>query len=176
MSTPVAGDLVGSELTVRDAVEADLPAIVAIYNAVVPGRMVTADTEPVTVEGRRPWFREHRAGFRPLWVAERDGVTVAWLSFSSFYGRPAYDATAEISIYVAPDCRRQGIGKELMERAIAHAPALGVKTLVGFIFAHNEPSLRLFRRFGFRRWAYMPGVAELDGVERSLVIVGKRVA
>ena len=168
--------IVASGLTVRDAVEADLPAIVAIYNAVVPGRMVTADTEPVTVEGRLAWFREHRKGFRPLWVAVQDDRVVAWLSFSSFYGRPAYNATAEISIYVAPDCRRQGIGKALVERAIAHAPAIGVKTLVGFIFAHNEPSLLLFRRFGFRRWAYMPGVAELDGVERSLLIVGKRIA
>jgi phosphinothricin acetyltransferase len=162
-------------LAVRDAVESDLPAIVAIYNATVPSRMVTADTEPVSVESRRPWFREHRPGFRPLWVAELDGHIVAWLSFSSFYGRPAYNATAEISIYVAPECRRQGIGRELLQRAIDHAPSVGVKTMLGFIFAHNEPSLRLFRRYGFEEWAHLPGVAEIDGIERSLLILGKRV-
>jgi L-amino acid N-acyltransferase YncA len=165
-----------SALTVRDAVEDDLPAIVDIYNAAVPTRMVTADTGPVSVEGRRPWFREHRKGFRPLWVAEKDGRIVAWLSFSSFYGRPAYDATAEISIYVDYGYHRQGIGSELMRRAIAHAPAIGVRTLVGFIFAHNGPSIDMFKRFGFEQWAYLPDVAELDGVERSLIIMGKRVA
>ena len=164
-----------SALVLRDAVEADLPAIVAIYNATVQGRMVTADTEPVSVGSRLPWFREHRPGFRPLWVAERDGRVVAWLSFSSFYGRPAYNATAEISIYVAPECRRSGIGRELLQRAIEHAPSIGVKTLLGFIFAHNEPSMALFRKFGFRQWAYLPRVAELDQVERSLIIMGKRV-
>jgi L-amino acid N-acyltransferase YncA len=164
-----------SVLTVRDAVESDLPAIVAIYNSTVPGRMVTADTEPVTVEARRPWFLEHRVGFRPLWVAEIDGQVVAWLSFSSFYGRPAYNATAEISIYISPGYRRKGIGRKLLQRAIDHAPSIGVRTLLGFIFAHNEPSVRLFRRFGFRQWGYMPRVAELDGVERSLIIMGKRV-
>jgi phosphinothricin acetyltransferase len=164
-----------STLTVRDAVEDDLPAIVEIYNATVPGRMVTADTEPVSVEDQRPWFLEHRTGFRPLWVAEKDGRIVAWLSFSSFYGRPAYNATAEVSIYVAPEYRRNGIGRELFKRAIDHAPSIGVKTLLGFIFAHNEPSISLFRRFGFRQWAHLPRVAELDGIERSLLILGKRL-
>lgn len=162
-------------LTVRDAVDSDLPEIVDIYNAAVPGRMVTADTEPVSVDSRQPWFHEHRAGFRPLWVAELDGRIVAWLSFSSFYGRPAYNATAEISIYVDYAHHRQGIGKALLEKAIEHAPSIGVKTLVGFIFAHNEPSICLFRRFGFRQWAHMPRVAELGGVERSLIIMGRRV-
>jgi L-amino acid N-acyltransferase YncA len=164
------------EPVIRDAVEADLPAIVAIYNATVATRMVTADTAPVSVESRLPWFREHRPGFRPLWVAERDGRVVAWLSFSSFYGRPAYDATAEISIYVSPDCRRQGIGSGLLQRAIDHAPSVAVKTLLGFIFAHNEPSVAMFRQFGFRQWAYLPRVAELDGIERSLLILGKRIS
>ncbi len=163
-------------IVVRDAVESDLPAIVDIYNAAVPGPMVTADTEPVTVDSRRQWFREHRAGFRPLWVAELDGRIVAWLSFSSFYGRPAYNATAEISIFVDYARHRQGIGKALLEKAIEHAPSIGIKTLVCFIFAHNGPSICLFRRFGFRQWAYMPRIADLGGVERSLIIMGKRVA
>lgn len=163
-------------MIVRDAVEADLPAIVAIYNATVPSRQVTADTEPVSVKSRLPWFREHKPGFRPLWVVQSDGRIVAWLSFSSFYGRPAYNATAEISIYVAPEFRRQGIGRELLREAIDHAPSIGIKTLLGFIFAHNEPSLWLFLDFGFQQWACLPGVAELDGIERSLLILGKRVA
>jgi phosphinothricin acetyltransferase len=51
-----------------------------------------------------------------------------------------------------------------------------VHTLLGFIFGHNLPSLKLFDAFGFERWATMPRVATLDGVERDLIIVGKRVA
>jgi phosphinothricin acetyltransferase len=46
-------------VTLRDATEADLPAIVAIYNAAIPGRTATADTDPVTVESRREWFAKH---------------------------------------------------------------------------------------------------------------------
>jgi phosphinothricin acetyltransferase len=162
-------------MLVRDAVEGDLPSIVAIYNSTVPGRMVTADTEPVTVESRLSWFCEHSPGFRPLWVVEDDGRILAWLSFQSFYGRPAYRATAEVSVYVSEAHHREGIGSMLLERAIAQGPRLGLKTLMGFIFAHNDPSLRLFEKFGFEHWGYYPRVAELDGIERDLVIVGRRL-
>lgn len=162
-------------MPVRDALESDLPAIVDIYNSTIPGRMVTADTGPVTVSDRLLWFREHKAGFRPLWVTDDGGRVVAWLSFQSFYGRPAYHATAEVSVYVAEDHRNMGIGSELLKRAIYHSPGIGVKTLVGFIFAHNGPSLRLFEKFGFERWGYLPKVAELDGIGRDLVIVGRRL-
>ena len=160
---------------VRDATEGDLPAIVAIYNSTVPGRIVTADTEPVTVDSRRQWFREHSPEFRPLWVVEENGEILAWLSFQSFYGRPAYRATAELSIYVSESGRRNGLGSMLLERAIAECPRLGVKTLMGFIFAHNEPSLRLFEKYGFEWWGFYPRIAELDGIERDLVIVGRRL-
>ena len=163
-------------MIVRDATEDDLARIVEIYNTAIPGRMSTADTTPVTVESRRAWFREHTPGQRPLWVSVDDRAIAGWLSFQSFYGRPAYLATAELSVYVAPTHHRRGIAKDLMQRAISKSPDLGLRTLLGFIFGHNEPSLRLFESFGFDRMGVLPRVAELDGVERDLVIVGRRVA
>ncbi|WP_409346827.1 GNAT family N-acetyltransferase [Paenibacillus sp. MBLB4367] len=162
--------------TIRDATSDDLPAIVAIYNSTVAGRMVTADTEEVSVESRKCWFDEHSPSFRPLWVMESDGRMLGWLSFQSFYGRPAYNGTAEVSIYLHVDSRGKGLGPYLLQQALDACPRLGIKTVLGFIFGHNEPSLALFGRFGFERWAHLPGVAELDGVERDLIIVGKRIA
>lgn len=159
---------------VRDAARSDLAAIVEIYNASIPGRLATADTEPVSVAGREAWFREHGSK-RPLWVACRQHEIVGWLSFQSFYGRPAYHATAEVSVYVAPASQRTGVASALLSKAVSEAPHLGLKTLLGFVFGHNQPSLRLFERFGFERWAFLAGVAELDGIERDLVIVGLRV-
>ncbi|HEY3065827.1 MAG TPA: GNAT family N-acetyltransferase [Methylomirabilota bacterium] len=162
-------------MLIRLARAGDLPAIVAIYNAAIPGRLATADTEPVSLESRRPWFREHTADRRPLWVAEVDGEVRGWLGLQSFYGRPAYAGTAEVSVYVAADDRRRGIARALLAHALEGAPALGLTTLLGFIFGHNVPSLELFRRFGFERWGELPRVAVLDGVERDLVIVGRRL-
>ena len=162
-------------VSIRDAREADLARIVAIYNQAVPGRRATADTEPVSVVSRRPWFEEHSADRRPLWVAERDRAIVGWLSFQSFYGRPAYAATAEVSVYVSSDAQRGGVGRQLLARAIERAPGLALETLVAFVFGHNEPSLRLFEAHGFTRWGHLPRVARLDGREADLLILGRRL-
>jgi len=166
---------VPGNLTVRDAQQADLPRIVTIYNEAIPGLQATADTEPVSVDDRLEWFRAHAPARRPLWVAERDGVLVGWLSFQDFYGRPAYGATAELSVYVGGAAQRGGVGRHLLARAIERAPGLGLATLLGFVFAHNAPSVGLFERHGFARWAHLPRVARLDGVERDLLILGRRV-
>ena len=164
-------------LTFRDATISDLERIVEIYNTTIASRMVTADTENVTVESRQKWFEEHSSSKRPLWVVENSlQDIIGWVSFQSFYGRPAYDSTVEISIYLDPAQRGKGLGKEILQYCINKAPAFGIKTLLGFIFSHNEPSLKLFRHFGFEDWATLPNIAVLDGKERGLKILGKRIA
>ena len=160
-------------MTIRDAIEADLPAIVRIYNATVPTRMVTAELEPTTVEARLSWFREHSPEQYPFWVAESGDRVIGWLDFKKFLPRCAYRGTAEISVYVDEEFRRRGVGQRLLEHAIARAPSLGITALIGLIFGHNEPSLKLFERFGFERWAFLPGVAQLDGMERDLIVMGR---
>jgi L-amino acid N-acyltransferase YncA len=160
----------------------DLPTIVAIYNTTIASREVTAYTEPVSVESRLQWFHDHTPEKRPLWIIEKEGdtsdkpETLGWMSYSNFYGRPAYSGTAEISIYIAEAWRGKGIGGYCIEQATAYAPQIKVHTLLGFIFGHNKPSLGLFAKFGFETWAQLPKVANLDGVERDLIILGKRVA
>jgi L-amino acid N-acyltransferase YncA len=157
---------------VRNATMGDLESIVAIYNSTIASRQVTADLEPVTIESRLGWFDAHDAARYPLWVAEAESGMLGWVSFSAFYGRPAYRRTAEISIYLAPSARGQGLGGKLLESVLKRAPEFGFSTLVGFIFGHNLPSLALFEKFGFSRFGMLPGVAEFEGTKRDLVIVG----
>lgn len=162
--------------TIRNASENDLPAIVAIYNSTISSRRVTADTAPVSVESRLNWFQEHTPDFRPLWVVEEEQMAIAWLSFSSFYGRPAYNKTAEISLYVDESWRGKGLGSALLQAAIARSPEIGIDTLLGFIFGHNIPSLKLFKKFGFEQWGWLPKVALLDDVERDVAILGMKIS
>ena len=167
--------LVAEEMKIRDAVEADLPAIIDIYNVAIATRMSTAQLDPVTVESRRRWLSEHSPDRHPFWVTEIDGQIAGWLTIKSFLPRCAYRGTVELSVYVDQKFRRRGVARTLLEEAIARAPALEITAMVGLIFTHNEPSLRLFGQLGFERWGLLPRVAQLDGIERDLTIVGRHV-
>jgi L-amino acid N-acyltransferase YncA len=160
---------------IRYAEPADLPAIVAIYNASIPGRLATADTEPVAVKDREEWFQSFDRKSRPLWVYDRDGEILGWLGLRSFYGRPAYHRTVESAVYVAPDHQREGIARRLLAHALDECPQLGVANVLAFIFAHNMPSVTLFEAHGFGRWGLLPKVCEMDGREHDLLILGKRL-
>src|SRR5947207_8266673 len=155
--------------TIRDALECDFPIIIDIYNATVPTRMVTGELEPTTVEARLPWFREHSSDQHPFWVAESDGRVIGWLDFKKFLPRCAYRDTAEISVYVDERFRRQGVARRLLEEAISRASSLGITAIVGLIFGHNEPSLKLFERLGFQRGGLLPAICRLGRVERRRV-------
>ncbi|PKR85288.1 GNAT family N-acetyltransferase [Heyndrickxia camelliae] len=162
-------------ITFKNASIDDLPMIVDIYNSTVSSRNVTADTEPVSINDRIAWFKEHNPEKRPLWVVEYEGEIGGWVSLQSFYGRPAYNGTAEVSIYLHQNFRGKGLGKKILNKVLEECPKFQIDTLLGFIFAHNEPSIRLFSSFGFEKWAHLPEVANLDGIKRDLVILGKKI-
>jgi phosphinothricin acetyltransferase len=162
-------------MIIRDALEADLPAIVEIYNEAIRGRVSTAQLDEVSVEQRRPWFRQHSVTSHPLWVAEIEGEVAGWFSFHPFIRRAAYRGTAEISVYVSEKCRRRGVGKALLAKAIQHSSELKLSALLGLIFEHNDPSLHLFELMEFERWGLLPRVARVDGVDRGVVIMGRHV-
>lgn len=156
------------------AKQAELPKIVAIYNETIPSRLATADLEPVSVASRQPWFESFNPDSRPLWVIKYDDKIAGWVGLESFYGRPAYHKTAEISIYIDKDFRHQGIGQQAIAYVISQLPRLGLDALVAFIFSHNQPSQHLFKQNQFETWGHLPDVAIMDGQRRSLDILGRR--
>jgi phosphinothricin acetyltransferase len=155
--------------------QTDLPKIVGTYNSTITSRLVTADLEPVTIESKQTWFDAHKPNRRPLWIIEMNGTYAGWMSFNSFYGRPAYDGTVEVSIYLEETARGKGLGKICLQKAFDVCQELNIKTLLGFIFDHNEPSLQLFYKMGFEKWAHLPKIANMIDAERGLIILGKRI-
>jgi L-amino acid N-acyltransferase YncA len=164
------------DIGIREATEADLPAIVDIYNQSIPAGWSTADTAPIAVADRVEWFRKFTPDKRPIWVAELDGEVIATAYLSSFYaGRPAYDATAEVSIYVATAHHRRGLGRRLKQWVIDQCPRLGVTTLLSMYFDHNEATRRINDSFGFVPMGHLTEIAVVQGQKRGLVIAGLRI-
>jgi L-amino acid N-acyltransferase YncA len=164
-----------ARMIIRDAVETDLPAVLKIYNAAIATRMATAQMEPVTLDQRRDWLKQHSPDRHPFWVLEIDGAIAGWLTLKPFLPRCAYRGTAEVSVYVDEKFRRRGVARTLLSEAIKRAPLLRIDAIVGLIFAHNRPSLNLFEELGFEKWGLLPGIARLDQDLRDLTIVGRHV-
>ena len=164
------------EIQIRLAHETDLASIVKIYNHAVPTKHSTANTTPVTVEGRQAWFREHGPDKHPIFVAESDGKVVGWCSLSAYRpGRSALRFTAEMSYYVDGTCHRRGIGSALVRQAIDTCPALHIKNLVAVLIDRNIASQKLLEKLGFERWGYLPRVLDFDGQECGEFYYGKRI-
>src|SRR5438046_10754765 len=111
---------------IRNASEADLPAIIKIYNAAVATRISTAQLEPVTVASRRHWLSEHSPDRYPFWVAEIDRCVCGWLSFKSFLPRCAHRGTIELSGMSMRISGAAGLRKNCLRQRSRARPRLGL--------------------------------------------------
>ncbi|AAZ19608.1 probable phosphinothricin acetyltransferase [Psychrobacter arcticus 273-4] len=186
---PTLTNKFGDKFIVQFAVASDLVEVLAIYNKSIAGKQATANLEPVTYEERAVWFAEHiNSATRPIYVVRMANMAmesemekqlssiIAWGSFSDLYARPAYHISSEISIYIHNDYHGQGLGSLLVRWMLHQAPSLGIYNVAALIFAHNQPSLGLFRKLGFEQWGLMPQVCDMDGFIADVVMLGKRLA
>jgi L-amino acid N-acyltransferase YncA len=163
-------------MLIRLAQMEDLPAILDIYNQSIPSQQSTGDTQPLRVEDRMIWFREHLPEAHPIFVADVDGQVAGWCSLSAYRpGRAALRFTAEISYYIGLAYHRQGIATALVEHALTACPALQIRHLFAIVLEGNEASLKLLEKMGFEQWGYLPRVADFDGREVGHLYYGRHV-
>ena len=188
MAPVLAINKLNEGFTVQRAKKEDLPAILTIYNQSIAAKQATANLTPVTCAERQDWFDEHlNSATRPIYIVravvedaevsveETVSPIVAWGSFSDLYTRPAYHISTEISIYLHQEYHGQKLGSLLTRWMLTQAPSLGIHNVVALIFAHNQPSLGLFRKLGFEQWGYMPKVCDMEGFIADVVMLGKAV-
>ena len=165
-------------MNVRDATEADLPAIRALYNALVPTTTVAWTEELETAEARAVWFAEQqRLGF-PVLVAEDEGTVVGYGAYGWFRmdGRwPGYDRTVEHSVHVAESHWGTGVGRALVEALVDRARVAGLHVIVAAVDGDNAGSIAFHERLGFTQVARMPEVGHKFGRWLDLVLLQRVV-
>jgi phosphinothricin acetyltransferase len=133
--------------TVRPAVAGDLPALAEIYDHEVTHGYATFDTEP---PGTAP-FEAKLTGPDHLLVGVRDDVVHGYAYSAPFRTRPAYRATREVSVYLRPDARGQGLGRVLYDDLLDRLDREGIHRVLAGIALPNDASEALHRSVGFRR-------------------------
>ena len=149
-------------MNIREARLDDLDGIFAIYDREVLHGTATFDTIVKTTQERLDWFAT--AGNRyPVLVAEDNHRIVGWSRLYTWSPRRAYDRSAENAVYVRDEMRGRGVGRALMQKLIAMAPARGVHVLVARIVEGNPASVRLHESLGFKTIGVMRQVGEKFG-------------
>lgn len=149
-------------MVIRDAVEADLPGIFAIYDREVLHGTCTFDTQVKSPAERVAWFAT-AGGRYPVLVAEVDGRVAGWTRLYQWSARCAYDRAAENAVYVHEDFRGRGVGRELLAALIARCPEIGVRVIIARVVEGNPGSLRLHERAGFATIGIMRQIGEKFG-------------
>ena len=109
-------------------------------------------------------------------MAEADGAVAGWTAVSPVSPRACYRGVVEHSVYVDPGVRGRGIGRALLMRLLADAPAHGIWTIQTSIIASNEASLRIHEAVGFRVVGRRERIAQRDGVWHDTILLEYRLA
>lgn len=158
----------------RDAIPGDVPAILAIYNAVIETSTAIYISEPVTLQNRLDWFTDRTAAGFPVLVAEAQGVVAGFATYGEWRGSwPGYLYTVEHSVHVDSAVRGQGVGRHLMLALIDRATAQGKHVMLGAVDAANAPSLAFHRSLGFEPVSHFKEVGRKFDRWLDLVFVQK---
>jgi L-amino acid N-acyltransferase YncA len=107
-------------------------------------------------------------------VATRGADVLGWAALSPVSSRRVYAGVAEVSVYVASEARRQGLGRLLLEELVRQSEAAGIWTLQASIFPENVASVELHKACGFRLVGRRERIAQHHGAWRDTVLYERR--
>ncbi len=145
-------------MLIRPAFEADLPAILGIYNDVIATSTAVYRDLPVTLDERLDWFRSRKRSGYPILVASSGEVgqraILGFSTFGDFRSSYGYRYTVEHTVHIHAGHRGQGVGSQLLLALFPYAQMLGKHILIGGVDAENTGSIRFHERLGFERVAH----------------------
>ena len=159
---------------IRPALEADLPAILAIYGPYILTSTATFEYEVPTLSAFTDRFRGITAQF-PWLVWEEEGEILGYAYASAPYTRPAYAWCAESSVYLAPAARGRGIGTALYAALEEILRTQGYQVLYALVTQENAASLRFHEKLGFRQMVLFPDCGFKFGRWLGLIWLEKRL-
>ncbi|GLZ85375.1 L-methionine sulfoximine/L-methionine sulfone acetyltransferase [Metapseudomonas resinovorans] len=146
-------------MNIRDAADADLPGILAIYNDAVENTTAIWNETLVDLANRRAWLADRAAASFPVLVAVNPaGDVLGYASYGTWRTIEGFRHTVEHSVYVRGDQRGQGLGPALMQALVDRARQAGLHVMVAAIESENTASIRLHERLGFVTTGQMPQV------------------
>ena len=160
-------------MSVRPARLEDLPAILAIYGPYVENTAYSFEYTVPTLEEFTDRFNRYTAQF-PWLVWEEQGTILGYAYGSAPFERAAYRWCAEVSVYVAPQAHRKGIGKALYGVLEALLFLQGYQVIYSLITSANPGSIAFHQHLGYQIVTQMPDCGIKFGKRWGIVYMEKR--
>ncbi len=160
--------------TIRPSTDQDVPEITAIYSHHVLHGTGTFETTPPNEADMATRRADVLSKGLPYLVAEDGGMVLGFAYCNWFKPRPAYRYSAEDSIYLHPDARGRGLGRELLSALSQQAEAAGVRKLIAVIGdSANAGSIGVHRTNGFGHVGILKSCGWKFGEWRDVVLMEK---
>lgn len=158
-------------MILRDAVHADLGALLEIHNAAIRTSTAIWTDDEVPRGEREEWFGAQAAAGNPILVADDDGTVAGYATYAQWRAKVGYRHTVEDSVYVAEEYQGRGLGRALLVELVARARAAGHHVMLADIEAGNAASVRLHESLGFAPVGRLPEVGTKFGRWLDLAIL-----
>lgn len=133
----------------RVAREEDAPGLLGIYAPYVEQTVVSFEYTAPTVEEFARRIRETLAR-HPYLVWEEEGRPLGYAYAHPYAARPAYQWSAELTVYLRQDARGKGLGSRLYGALFDVLRLQGVRTVYGCVTAENQASVAMHHALGFQ--------------------------
>ncbi len=136
-------------MLIRQAVDADLDAVLAIHNDAILHSTALWTDETVERLDREDWLASRTSAGDAVLVAIEDGQLAGYAAYAPWRAKFGYRHTVEDSVYVAAPFQGRGIGRSLLVELIEHARGAGHHVMLADIESGNAASIRLHESLGF---------------------------
>lgn len=135
---------------IRPVTPKDAAQIADIYNRYIKDTTITFELDQISTEEMEERIRQISSNY-PYLVYERNNTVIGYCYAHGWKEKAAYNHTAETTVYLHPDFKRQGIGSLLMNMLIKECQKAGFHNLIACITEGNEESILMHEKLGFRQ-------------------------
>lgn len=129
-----------NDYIIRTVTMADAPQLLAIYSHYVENTAITFEYDPPTLEEFQGRIANTLKKY-PYLCAEQEGTILGYAYAAPFRTRAAYQWTAELTIYLAPNAQKHGMGRKLYEALEQQLKEMGILNLyacIGYPITEDE--------------------------------------
>jgi L-amino acid N-acyltransferase YncA len=158
--------------TLKEAKIEDVNKIIQIYNESIQLKNVTGDLDIIHSKQNEKWYEERTKIFPIYKVIDEANNILGWISIQHFFPKKAFKKAVEISIYIKQEKQNQGVGSFALKKILYEIKKKEYQTCVSLIFDKNYQSEKLFQKFGFKLWGFLPKIACIESRNMNLKIFG----